>query len=242
MDRCAPSRGTTRLARSPHSVATPQRRRRGTDAERQRSLAEHFGVEPPDAGPAPPRIGRQAGLDAGLLQELRRPSSRARSRPAAAAARAGVHARRRGRGVRSRRRQGRSDRQARAARAPKPRATDSGNSDGRDGFESRILGRRIGRAAHDIIGERSMRIERAETSAQLVSSLDRHEHAGRGRQVGRAARPERWRPPLRAFDCFPRQIAAERVCSAWSVSMLGKPPDRGRQVADDAIVVARNLP
>ena len=48
----------------------PRRRRCATDGGRRCSLAEHFGVEPPDASASTPGVGREPRLEARLLQEL----------------------------------------------------------------------------------------------------------------------------------------------------------------------------
>src|SRR4051794_25898723 len=60
-------------------AVVPHGCRRGTEAGQRYSLAEHFGVEAPDAGASTPGIGRQPRLEARLLQELLdRPAALAR--------------------------------------------------------------------------------------------------------------------------------------------------------------------
>ena len=48
----------------------PRRHQWAADGGRRCSLAEHFGVEPPDASASTPGVRREPGLEARLLQEL----------------------------------------------------------------------------------------------------------------------------------------------------------------------------
>ena len=199
------------------------------------SVAEDVRLEAKDLGAVPPGILVEAGLPAGVRQELDRASIPTRARPAAAADRDACRARRRARVGQRRWRRGRSgsiDSRGPSTDTSTSRSASSGTA---HRSEARIFARRARGAPRHLLCQRPPALEGPEAAAKLAAALQRDECAG----GARADRSPQWpaaerRSPPRGP---PRARAREWPAAARSVN-IEKIPACAGQIPDDPAVVA----